>query len=308
MNRHIILIAAFLVSVLHLNGQDYKLPLWEENIPNFNQTDESEIVTSTDIVRIKLVQKPDIAVFIPSRKNANGQAVVICPGGGYVSLSYDWEGTDIAKWLNANGIAAIVLKYRLPNSKSNIIGYKSPLLDAQRALRLVRYHADEWNIDGTRIGIMGFSAGGHLASALGTHFDYGIRDAYDSINKLSCRPDFMILMYPVISMDSTIAHRGSLNSLLGQKPDPNLIEFYSNEFQVREDTPPTFIVHTADDRTVPVENSLRFYKALKDKNIPVEMHLYPAGGHGYSLGLGKGHLSSWTDRCIDWLKWVDGIR
>jgi len=291
-----------------LYGQDYRLSLWEENIPNFRQTDEKEIVTSTDIVKIKLVQKPDIAVFLPSMKNANGQAVVICPGGGYVSLSYDWEGTDIAKWLNANGIAAIVLKYRLPNAKSNIIGYKSPLMDAQRAIRMVRFHADDWNIVANRIGIMGFSAGGHLASTLGTHFDYGIPSAPDTLSRISCRPDFMILIYPVISMDSTITHHGSLHSLLGQKPDSGLVKYFSNELCVREDTPPTFIVHTADDKTVPVENSLRFYESLKDKDISAEMHLYPVGGHGYSMGSGKGHLSSWTGRCIDWLKWVDGMR
>jgi acetyl esterase/lipase len=308
MKRQAISIIVFLISFCYLHGQDYKIPLWEKNIPNFKQTDEKEEATSTDILKIKLVQKPDIAVFLPSRKNAGRQAVVICPGGGYVNLAYDWEGTDIAKWLNGNGIAAIVLKYRLPNSKSNITGHKSPLMDAQRALRMVRYHSAEWNIDSNRIGIMGFSAGGHLASTLGTHFDYGMADANDSIDKLSCRPDFMILMYPVISMDSTITHRGSMNSLLGQKPDPGLIEYYSNELHVQEDTPPTFIVHSGDDATVPVENSLRFYKALEDKKITVEMHLYPTGGHGFSLALDKGHLSSWTDRCIAWLKWVDSCK
>ena len=307
MSRSAISIVVFLMSIWFVQGQELTISLWEDNIPNFRQTEETEEVSSTDIISIKRVQKPDIAVFLPSKKSASRQAVVICPGGGYVSLSYDWEGTDIAKWFNANGIAAVVLKYRLPSEKSNIIRHESPLLDAKRALRIVRYHSAEWNIDSNRIGIMGFSAGGHLASTLGTHFDYGMHDACDSIDKLSCRPDFMILMYPVISMDSTITHRGSLNSLLGQKPAPGLVEYYSNELHVREDTPPTFIVHTADDRTVPVENSLRFYKALKDKNIPVEMHLYPIGGHGYSLGLSKGHLSSWTGRCIDWMRWVDGF-
>ena len=152
---------------------------------------------------------------------------------------------------------------------------------------------------------MGFSAGGHLASTLGTHFDYGLPESKDSIDKLSCRPDFMILAYPVISMDSSITHKGSLHALLGENPDPKLIEMFSNELQVKEDTPPAFIIHATDDHTVPVENSLRFYKALKDENISVEMHLYPEGGHGFSLALNNEHLSSWTCCCTKWLKWID---
>lgn len=288
-----------------INGQDIRLPLWSDNIPNYQFSGEVEIVDSSDVVRISLVQNPDLAVFLPSKKNANQQAVIICPGGGYMRLSYDWEGTDIAKWFNANGIAAIVLKYRLPDSKSNIIRYMSPLLDVRRAVRMVRYHAASWNIDANKIGVMGFSAGGHLASTLGTQFDYGNSGAADEIEKISCRPDFMILMYPVISMDSSITHKGTLHSLLGEKPDPKLVQLFSNELQVKEDSPPTFIVHSMDDKAVPVENSLRFYSALREKNISCEMHLYPTGGHGFSFGFGKGHLETWTDRCIDWLKWIN---
>ncbi len=283
-------------------GQNYIIPLWADNIPNYQKTNEIELRDSTDIIRVRYVQQPDISVYLSSKKNATGQAVVICPGGGYTNLAYDWEGADIAKWLNSKGIAAIVLKYRLPVSKSNIINHKSPLLDAQRAIRLTRYHAIEWNIEKDKIGIMGFSAGGHLASTAGIHFETEEPNNIDPVMAMSSRPDFMILIYPVITFSRTFIHKGSRNALLGENPDPKLIEYYSNELQVNKDTPPTFIVHASDDKSVPVENSLVFYQSLKDNGIPVEMHIYPEGGHGFSLAIGKGYLQTWTDRCIDWLK------
>lgn len=284
-------------------SQNFTLPLWSGEIPNNRTTNETEKRDTQDIVRISNVQVPDIAVFLPSKSNATGQAVVVCPGGGYAILAYDWEGTDIAKWLNSKGIAAIVVKYRLPGSKNNIVPYLSPLLDAQRALRLTRYHAQEWNIDTSKVGIMGFSAGGHLASTAGTHFDYGKTDDADSVNHLSCRPDFMILMYPVITFTESTMHKGSKNNLLGENPDPKLVNYYSNELQVKTDTPPTFLVHAGDDTVVPVENSLLFYKALRDKNITAELHIYPTGGHGFSLAINKNdYLQTWTDRCVDWLR------
>ncbi len=283
-------------------GQNYIIPLWADNIPNYHKTDEIELRDSTDIIRVRYVQQPDISVYLSSKKNATGQGVVICPGGGYTNLAYDWEGADIAKWLNSKGIAAIVLKYRLPVSKSNIINHKSPLLDAQRAIRLTRYHAIEWNIAKDKIGIMGFSAGGHLASTAGIHFETEEPNNIDPVMAMSSRPDFMILIYPVITFSRTFIHKGSRNALLGENPDPKLIEYYSNELQVNKDTPPTFIVHASDDKSVPVENSLIFYQSLKDNGIPVEMHIYPEGGHGFSLAIGKGYLQTWTDRCIDWLK------
>ncbi|MBN2613626.1 MAG: alpha/beta hydrolase [Bacteroidales bacterium] len=295
----------FIFLLIMVEAQNFTIPLWEGDIPNLREADEIENADTTDIVRISKVQRPTISVFLPSKKNTNGQAVVICPGGGYVRLAYDWEGTDIAKWLNSKGIAAIVLKYRLPGTASSTVGHRSPLLDAQRAMRMVRLHAAEWNIDSRKIGIMGFSAGGHLASTLGTHFDEGISESADAVDRTSCRPDFMILMYPVISMDSVITHKGSMYSLLGKNPGDELINLYSNELQVTENTPPVFIVHSIDDKAVPVENSLRFMKSLKEKGISCEMHLYPTGGHGYSLALGDHHLSTWPDRCIDWLKWID---
>ena len=160
----------------------------------------------------------------------------------------------------------------------------------------------EWGIDRDNLGIIGFSAGGHLASTAGTHFDSGKPDAVDPVETMSSRPDFMILIYPVITFTDSFMHKGSRNALLGENPDPALIEYYSNELQVTKDTPPTFIVHAGDDKSVPVENSLVFYQSLKDNGVPAEFHIYPEGGHGFSLAIGKGHLETWTDRCIDWLK------
>ena len=297
----VLVVIIFLVNTLCF-GQNYTLPLWPDNIPNYQKTDEIEIRDTTDAVRISYVQKPDISVYLPSKGNATGQAVVICPGGGYRILAYDKEGADIAKWLNSKGIAAIVLKYRLPLSKSNIVNHKSPLLDAQRAIRLTRYYANEWNIKKDKIGIMGFSAGGHLAATAGTHFDAGDSSASDPVEFMSSRPDFMVLVYPVITFSNSFMHKGSRNALLGEDPDSSLIKYYSNELQVKDNTPSTFIVHAGDDKSVPVENSLLFYHALKDKGIPAEFHIYPEGGHGFSLAIGKGYLETWPDRCIDWLK------
>jgi len=286
-------------------AQNQVLPLWEGEPPNNRETGEECIFDTSDIVRVRNVQKPDIAVFLPSKKNATGDAVVICPGGGYHILAYDWEGSDIARWLNSKGIAAFVLKYRLPISSNNIVPRESPLMDAQRALRTVRANAEEWNIDPTKIGVMGFSAGGHLASTLSTHFDEGDRQNSDSVERVSCRPDFSILMYPVISFSDEITHAGSKKALLGEYPDQELVEYYSNELQVNKDTPPAILIHSADDEAVPVENSVVYFSALKEYSDQSELHIYPYGGHGYSLAVGRGHLASWPDRVIDWISYLN---
>ena len=289
-------------------AQEIILPLWVEGkVPNHQNINETEKRDTGEIIHVSHVQSPDITVYLPSKRSATGQAVIICPGGGYAALAYNWEGTDVAKLLNAKGITAIVLKYRLPNSKSNIVPNISPLMDAKRAIRMVRYYAAKWNIKKDKIGIMGFSAGGHLASTLGTHFDNGNLNTADSIEQMSSRPDFMILVYPVISMSKTIMHRGSRNNLIGDKPSDDMAKLYSNELQVTKQTPPTILFHATDDKAVPVENSLLFYQALKDNGVPVEMHIYPAGGHGFGLALGKGYLETWTDRLIDWLKTLNAI-
>ena len=304
MQKVILLIfACFFFQTNFVMSQETTFPLWPSGkVPNYQKTDEIEKRDTSETIHISKVQFPDITVYMPAKRNATGQAVIICPGGGYVNLSYDWEGTDVAKLLNSKGITAIVLKYRLPNSKSNIIPNLSPLMDAKRAIRMTRFYATKWNIKKDKVGIMGFSAGGHLASTLGTHFDNGDPKATDSIEQMSSRPDFMILIYPVISMSKNIMHAGSRNSLIGNHPSDELAKLYSNELQVTKETPPTFLVHATDDKSVPVENSLLFYQALKDNNVPAEMHIYPKGGHGFGLALGKGYLETWTDRLIDWLR------
>jgi len=292
---------AVIVATIPVNGQFCKVNLYPEGaIPNYMDAGESEQWDSTDIVRVGLVQMPDIAVFLPSKKSRTGEAVIICPGGGYHRLSYDWEGEDVAKFWNSKGIAAIVLKYRLPVSKAQAEPWKSPLMDAKRAMRMVRYHAPEWGIDPHRIGIMGFSAGGHLASSLSTHFDTGDPGAQDPIERVSSRPDFAILVYPVITFTGDFQHSGSRKALVGENVE--LMEYFSSELQVTPETPPTFLVHAADDRGVPPENSIVYFQALQKNKVPVEMHIYPQGGHGFSLGIGKGHLAEWPERAYVWLE------
>jgi acetyl esterase/lipase len=281
------------------------LPLYNGAIPNSKPTGQKEKIEKSDITVIMNVQIPDIAVYLPTKKFATGQAVVICPGGGYWILAWDLEGTDIARYLNSIGIAAVVLKYRLPTYGNTVEPHKAPLMDAQRAMRLVRFNSKKWNIDPKKIGIMGFSAGGHLASTLGTHFDYGNSASADSVEKLSSRPDFMVLMYPVITFTDSCMHRGSREALLGKNPDPELVKYYSNELQVKKDTPPTFIVQAEDDTTVPVKNAFLMYDALEAKKIPVELHILSEGEHGFGLGEGNAHVSEWTKDLELWLKWLN---
>jgi acetyl esterase/lipase len=294
-----------LIPFIMIDAQDFRLPLYAGNIPNSKFTGSKEKIEKSDITVIRDVQEPDIAVYLPTKKFATGQAVVICPGGGYWILAYDYEGTDIAKYLNTIGIAAIVLKYRLPTYGNTIEPNKAPLMDAQRAMRLVRSNAVKWNIDPNKIGVMGFSAGGHLASTLGTHFDYGNKSAKDSVEKLSCRPDFMVLMYPVISFTDSCCHTGSRDALLGKNPTKEMLNYYSNELQVKNDTPPTFLLHANDDSGVPVENSLLMYKALRAKKIPAELHILSEGEHGFGLALSNQHVASWTNSLTLWLKSIN---
>lgn len=283
-------------------GQEI-IPLWTGKIPNHQESDGIETQRNNDIIFIENVQVPTLEVYLPSKRNVTGKAVIICPGGGYQGLAYDWEGTDIAKWLNSKGIAAFILKYRLPNSESVILGHNAPLQDAQRAMRLVRNDSEKWGISKNQIGIMGFSAGGHLASTLGTHYDYDNENAIpNTIDSLSARPDFMILVYPVITMTNSNSHQGSKRKLIGENPQQELVNFYSNELHVNSNTPSTFLIHATDDKAVPVINSILFYQALEQAGVYSEMHIYPTGGHGFSLAIGKGHLQTWTDRLYDWIK------
>lgn len=307
MNRkhHLILLLLLMSTSMPLIAQEYRIPLYTGTIPNSKPGNGHELIEKQEITVIRNVQVPELAVYLPTKRFATGQAVVICPGGGYWILAWDLEGTDIARYLNSIGVAAIVLKYRLPTYGNTLEPHTVPLMDARRAMRLVRLNAPGWNIDPAKIGIMGFSAGGHLASTLGTHFDYGNPAAADSAERMSCRPDFMILLYPVITFTEPSMHTGSREALLGKDPDPELVKYYSNELQVREDTPPTFLVHADDDTGVPVENSLLLYKALRAKRIPTEMHILSEGGHGFGLGTNNAHVAGWTDNLQRWLAWLN---
>ncbi len=303
MYRFSALIALFMIifSAFGQKNEPILLNLYPDGqIPNYQDVGEQEVWDTTNIVRISKVQVPDIKVYLPEEASATGDAVIICPGGGYHILAYDWEGEDIAEFWNSKGVAAIVLKYRLPTSESQVIPHKSPLMDAQRAMRYVRYNAESWGVDPERIGIMGFSAGGHLASSLSTHYDAGNRESDDEIERMSCRPDFSILMYPVISFTGEFQHSGSRKALVGE--DSTLMEYFSNEKQVTEDTPPAILIHASDDKGVPVKNSIVYFQALVENGVPAEMHIYPYGGHGFSLAIDQDQLSGWPERCWEWLR------
>lgn len=295
------LLLLLLLMVNSFFAQDTIMQLWpKDKIPNHLKSVEKEIHEQNEILRISKVQVPTIEVYLPSRRDATGEAVLIFPGGGYGILAYDWEGTDIAKFLNSKGIAGIVVKYRLPSDISQTDKKYVPLLDAQRAVRLVRGNAEKFNVVPNKIGIIGFSAGGHLASTLGTHFNEKVYEPIDRIDDESARPDFMALGYPVISFGE-MTHLGSKKNLIGENPTTELVNYFSNEKQVTELTPPTFLLHATDDTVVPVENSLLFYKAVKDKGVSVTMHIYPKGGHGFGLGLHDEHLKDWGNRMLDWI-------
>ena len=242
--------------------------------------------------------RPAVRIYLPPQAKAVATAVVVCPGGGYGHLALDHEGRQIAEWLNSLGIAAFVLRYRLGPKYHHPI----ELGDAQRALRFVRTKAPEFHVAPNRIGIWGFSAGGHLASTAGTHFDAGNPDAADPIDRAGSRPDFMILSYPVISFDTEYTHKGSVTNLLGPNPDPKLLENLSNERQVTPQTPPTFLFHTNADKGVPAENSVMFYLALRKAGVPAEIHIYERGNHGVGLARKDPVLSTWPARLADWLK------
>ncbi len=274
-------------------------PLWPGEAPGAKRPPAgSESVG--DGWRYADIEVPQIAVHLPPRDKATGQAVVILPGGGYTILAMNHEGHDYAKWLNERGIAGIVVKYRVSGKDDFGYGFPVPFLDARRAIRTVRANAAEWNIDPAKIGVMGSSAGGHLASLCTTRFaDTFPEEGKDEIDKQSCRPDFSILIYPVISFGD-LAHGGSRHRLLGPNPDAATLERYSTEKQVSKDTPPVFLLTTADD-FVDCRNSLRFAEACKAHGVPVSLHLFEKGGHGYGLN-GKDELAAWPALLDAWLK------
>lgn len=288
-----ILFSSFLGIVLllpvSLSAQEKEvILLWPDGAPGAQGTEDKD--------------KPALTVYPAPKDKNTGAAVVICPGGGYVNLAWEKEGTKFAEYFNSFGVNAFVLKYRL--STWNVRGYSYPAQfnDATRAMRLVRANAKTWRIDPARIGIMGFSAGGHLASTIATHYDDGDVDAHDPIERVSSRPSFAILGYPVISFTTEYSHRFSRKVLLGEDPDMELIEKFSNELQVNTMTPPTFLVHADNDGGVPPENSVLYYMALRDAGVPAELHIFGHGKHGFGLAEDDKELSIWPTLLKNWLQ------
>ena len=258
------------------------VPLWPNGAPGAVGKAEADI--------------PAVSIYLPAA-NPTGTLVVVAPGGGYQHLAMDHEGLQVAQWLNAHGVAAVVLRYRLGPTYHHPI----ELGDAQRAIRFARSHAAEWGVQPDHVGMWGFSAGGHLASTAGTHYDSGSATANDVIERQPSRPDFLILAYPVISFQPGILHSGSKKYLLGDTPDPALVDLLSNEKQVTAQTPPTFLFHTADDPVVPVANSIVFFEALQKNKVPAELHIFRHGPHGVGLAQANPELSGWPDLLYHWM-------
>jgi len=282
-----------------LLAQQQTFPLYTGTVPDSqpSRVEETSTTLANGGVRISNVVQPTLTAFSPAPGTGNGTAIIICPGGGYARLSIDSEGYDVAKRLNEMGITAFVLKYRLPNDQTQPDKSIAPLLDAQQALRLVRQQAAKFSLNPERIGLMGFSAGGHLTASAGTQF---ARPVGTNPGPVSVRPAFLVLLYPVISFRDSLKHANSRQNLLGNNPSAEQIRQFSPENQVTNQTPPTFIVQAQDDQTVLVQNSLVFYQACLRHKVPVEMHLYPQGGHGFGLH-NKTTKDDWTERLKNWL-------
>ncbi|QJD96716.1 alpha/beta hydrolase [Mucilaginibacter robiniae] len=271
------------------------IPLYPNGVPG-SKTAPATYAEKTENDRVSMVTSPSLTPFFPAKDKANGTAVIICPGGGYSRLAIEHEGYAVARKFNEIGVTAFVLKYRLPSDVIMADKSVGPLQDAQRAIQLVRQRATEWQLNPGKIGIVGFSAGGHLASTAGTHFNKAV---IDNASNISVRPDFMVLLYPVITFGE-FAHKGSRENLIGKTPTTEQVDLYSNEKQVSTQTPPAFLVQAQDDKTVPVQNSLLFYEALTKAGVKAEMHIYPAGGHGFGLNNAT-TKDQWFERCTNWM-------
>ncbi len=267
------------------------IPLYSGAVPNSKAAKMTESGADKGVIRG--VTKPALEVYLPEKDKATGTAVVIIPGGGYGVVVYQGEGINTAKELVKRGVAAFVLKYRLPNDSIMTDKKIGPLQDAQQAIKFVRENAGKWGIDPKKIGIMGFSAGGHLASTAATHFE---KSLIENPHRTSLRPDFQILVYPVISMRDSLAHGGSRDNLLGKKPTPETIRLFSNELHITPNTPPAWITHAADDKVVDVDNSIAYFEALRHNKVEVEMHIFPKGGHGFIF-----KYKGWINPLLDWL-------
>ncbi|MFD2998946.1 alpha/beta hydrolase [Pontibacter toksunensis] len=276
-----------------------EIPLYSKQIPNeVPGPDEETSSNEGGRLRFSKIRKPTLSVFLPPKEKATGTAVLVIPGGGYGIVAAGHEGYDVARKFNEQGIAAFVLKYRLPSAKTSSKPEVAPVQDAQQAIKIIRERAKEWQVDPNKVGILGFSAGGHLASTAGTHF----QQAYISNPaKTNLRPDFVMLLYPVISSDKSFSHQGSFDNLVGKEATADKLNEFSNEKRVTAQTPPTFLVHASDDKAVPVKNSIVFYEALLEHNVPAELHIYQKGGHGFGLE-NPTTSDAWFERGINWMK------
>ncbi len=270
------------------------IKLWPNGAPGNNECLQSEEIFNGKMVRF--VSDPTLTVYLPEKEKNTGAAIVICPGGGYAIEAMDHEGYAYAEYLQSKGIAGIVLKYRLPYGH-----YDIALNDAQQAIRTVRFNATDWGIDPDKIGISGFSAGGHLAATASTHFDKGKVDSTNPVEKVSCRPDFSVLVYPVVTFNELWGHMGSRENLMGKNHDLKLIRYFSNELQVTAETPPAFLILADDDSAVSPRNSIEYYSALNEKGIPSELHIFREGGHGFGMNKTGKPRDQWPLMLIDWM-------
>ena len=296
------LIIIFLSLSINSNGQLAKIDLYPEGIECLNVIKQKIDYDESGRIYRK-VANPQIWYY-PSSKLKSSKykaAVLIIPGGGYEALWIDKEGVDVAKWLNGLGISAFVLKHRIPYWEGKECRSDVALADAQRAMRIIRKNSKKWEINSKKIGVLGFSAGGHLASTLSTHHDQGIRRSNLEIEKFASRPDFSILIYPVVTMKQPYVHMGSRKSLIGNAPSNEIVEYFSNEMQVKADTPPAILIHSDNDLGVLVENSVNYYLALRKHKIPAALHVWEDGGHGYGLAKGQGSIKDWPNICQNWM-------
>jgi acetyl esterase/lipase len=297
--HRLLVLASLACAVTAADPQPF--PLWPGE-PPANAGQEQSIKRkheNREITWTSQVTWPTLTVYSPAEKNT-GAAVIICPGGGYGGLAYDMEGSEVAQRFAEHGVTGIVLKYRMPRPAESKGQVPLPIQDGQRAVQTIRARAVEWKIDPSRIGIMGFSAGGHLAATVSTHVLAADANASDAVLKVSSRPDFSVLVYPVITFDAQVGHSGSANNLLGKNPDPDLVKLYSNDLQVDAKTPPAFLVHAADD-PVKVGNSELYDAALTKAGVPHEFMRLEKGGHGFGMGIKGGEPATWPDRCLAWL-------
>lgn len=298
MHRFLVL-ASFACAAVAADPQPF--PLWPGDAPADAAQEQSirRKHENREITWTTKVTWPTLTVYSPAEKNT-GAAVIICPGGGYGGLAYDMEGTEVAERFAANGVTGIVLKYRMPRAAESVGKTPWPIQDGQRAIQTIRARASEWKIDPSRIGILGFSAGGHLAATVSNQVVAADANATDAVLKVSSRPDFSVLIYPVTTFDPAVGHSGSKNALIGKDATPELVQRYSNDLQVTAQTPPAFLVHAADD-PVKVGNSDAYVAALTRAGVPHEFMRLEKGGHGFGMGIKGGEPATWPERCLAWM-------